>query len=654
TVTVVITGAEDSAVISGRDTGAVTEDASSPTLSDSGTLAISDADGGQAAFTGTADVVAAPGTLGSLDIAANGTWTYSVANSAVQYLVAGQSKSEVFTVRSVDGTEHTVEVTIHGTADAVTVSSPEVNEASPWAVFTVRGNAGEPLRLQLADGSATGAGTDFASSGAGLEISLDGGRTWSAYAGGATLPADGVLLARTPIVNDGVSEGAESFTLTATPVGGLAAVGTATVRDDGTGTVFRNDGSADAQALLDDDRAVSVSSVRINEASPYAVFTLSGGAAQQVQLALAAGTADAADYGGTETAHPQLEVFDGNQWVQYQAGSWTRLDAQGRLLVRTAITNDALDEGDHDFALRVQTTGGGRYSGTGVIDDHGGGSLFLVGNHSGLADTPGTAGAPRLDDDRPVPVPVPVPAPAPAPAPEPAPAPAVVAPAPVPATVQRFDSALASPVLATATDPIVLAPVQSSVADTRDVGDIYTRSSGFRTMVTPANEPTLRTFRGLEDQVVPAVSQINLQVPADAFVHTDANETVTLVATLADGRPLPTWLQFDGKAGTFTGQPPAGKALDLRIKVQGRDSQGREANAMFRIKSAPGTTPGAAPEGLPEAEQGANAPATGVGSRGGLDAQLMRGDALGQRQGLWQSQRNGQKIAQRPTVRRGA
>uniref|UniRef100_UPI0012FCD52E Ig-like domain-containing protein n=1 Tax=Azohydromonas aeria TaxID=2590212 RepID=UPI0012FCD52E len=256
----------------------------------------------------------------------------------------------------------------------------------------------------------------------------------------------------------------------------------------------------------------------------------------------------------------------------------------------------------------------------------------------------------------PVPKPVPAPAPAPAPAPEPVAPP----PAPAPAPVQRFDSTLvAHPVLDRAA-VVIDSTARTVVVESTDVGDIYTRSSGFRAMVAPANEPTLRTFRGIEDQVVPAAKQLNLQVPADAFVHTQANETVTLTATLADGRPLPSWLQFDGKAGTFKGEPPAGQALDLRIKVQGRDSQGREANAMFRIKS--GTEAAAERTDGPaevDAANGTEAPAAklraGIGARGGLDAQLMRGDALTQRQGLWQSQRNGQAMAQRDVAaRRGA
>ncbi|WP_249165398.1 VCBS domain-containing protein [Bradyrhizobium sp. AUGA SZCCT0431] len=45
---------------------------------------------------------AAASTLGTLTIAANGADTYSVANSAVQYLGFGKTKVETFTVTSVD------------------------------------------------------------------------------------------------------------------------------------------------------------------------------------------------------------------------------------------------------------------------------------------------------------------------------------------------------------------------------------------------------------------------------------------------------------------------------------------------------------------------------------------------------------------------
>ncbi|MFM5054642.1 VCBS domain-containing protein, partial [Aeromonas veronii] len=53
---------------------------------------------------------------------ADGTWTYNVDNSLVQYLGKGETKQETFTVQSVDGTPHTVTITINGTNDAPTLN----------------------------------------------------------------------------------------------------------------------------------------------------------------------------------------------------------------------------------------------------------------------------------------------------------------------------------------------------------------------------------------------------------------------------------------------------------------------------------------------------------------------------------------------------
>nr|WP_323969654.1 VCBS domain-containing protein [Aeromonas veronii] len=53
---------------------------------------------------------------------ADGTWTYNVDNSLVQYLGKGETKEETFTVQSVDGTPHTVTIIITGTNDAPTLN----------------------------------------------------------------------------------------------------------------------------------------------------------------------------------------------------------------------------------------------------------------------------------------------------------------------------------------------------------------------------------------------------------------------------------------------------------------------------------------------------------------------------------------------------
>ena len=67
-----------------------------------------------------------PGNLGSLSLAANGVYTYSVANSAVQYLGAADSKVDTFTVTAFDGTQKQVSFTIHGANDAAVIGTPTV------------------------------------------------------------------------------------------------------------------------------------------------------------------------------------------------------------------------------------------------------------------------------------------------------------------------------------------------------------------------------------------------------------------------------------------------------------------------------------------------------------------------------------------------
>ncbi|PZP26644.1 retention module-containing protein [Pseudomonas kuykendallii] len=124
TATITIIGTNDAPVIAGDDAGAVVEDAANPVLTDAGTLTIADADAGQSVFQ-TTGITASNGALGSLSITAAGAWTYSVANADVQYLKAGEVKTETFTVRSADGTPHDIVVTITGTNDGATIAGDD-------------------------------------------------------------------------------------------------------------------------------------------------------------------------------------------------------------------------------------------------------------------------------------------------------------------------------------------------------------------------------------------------------------------------------------------------------------------------------------------------------------------------------------------------
>ena len=135
-VTVTITGTNDAPTISAAvATGDVTEDATTPTLSDSGTITFDDID---LIDVHSATVAKNSGTLGGSLVASvtdpatgagDGTvsWTYSVANSATQYLAKDQTTTETFTVTISDGQGGTVDqlitVTITGTNDAPTITA---------------------------------------------------------------------------------------------------------------------------------------------------------------------------------------------------------------------------------------------------------------------------------------------------------------------------------------------------------------------------------------------------------------------------------------------------------------------------------------------------------------------------------------------------
>ncbi|WP_374240632.1 VCBS domain-containing protein [Zoogloea sp.] len=145
TVTVTITGTNDAPTVIalGTDsTGGVTEDSAvdalTGTLGTTGVIAFADID---LIDVHTATVAAdAANTLGGTlslgavteDAATEGGsigWTYSVANSATQYLAAGETATEVFTVTLDDGeggtVDQTVTVTITGTNDVPVLTTDD-------------------------------------------------------------------------------------------------------------------------------------------------------------------------------------------------------------------------------------------------------------------------------------------------------------------------------------------------------------------------------------------------------------------------------------------------------------------------------------------------------------------------------------------------
>jgi hypothetical protein len=78
--------------------------------------------------------------------------------------------------------------------------------------------------------------------------------------------------------------------------------------------------------------------------------------------------------------------------------------------------------------------------------------------------------------------------------------------------------------------------------------------------------------------------RISVQLAPDTFSSTSgSNPVVELSAQSADGKPLPGWLKFDGKAARFEGTPPPGFEGTLSFKVTARDAQGKVAVQVFKI-----------------------------------------------------------------------
>ncbi|WP_313387320.1 VCBS domain-containing protein [Achromobacter aegrifaciens] len=128
-LTITITGTNDIPVVT-NDARSVTEDVgvNGGKLSVNGAVTISDADSGESTFnTGSLKFTGsthAGGQLGDVTINPDGTYTYKVDNAAVQFLKAGQSIVETYTVASADGTAtSTITITINGTNDVPKVTN---------------------------------------------------------------------------------------------------------------------------------------------------------------------------------------------------------------------------------------------------------------------------------------------------------------------------------------------------------------------------------------------------------------------------------------------------------------------------------------------------------------------------------------------------
>ena len=123
-------------------------------------------------------------------------------------------------------------------------------------------------------------------------------------------------------------------------------------------------------------------------------------------------------------------------------------------------------------------------------------------------------------------------------------------------------------VTVTATDPFGAIAEQSFVLNVENVNDVPI-------VVNPLTEQP-----ATEDQ------PFTFQVPSDTFTDVDAGDVLTYGASLANGDPLPAWLNFNTDTRTFSGTPANEDVDAISVKVTATDLAGASVDNTFNLAIA--------------------------------------------------------------------
>lgn len=307
TVAITVTPVNDVATIGAPSVSSVTEDAASPSLTANGTLSVTDLDTGEAGFRTT--VASAAGNLGTLTLAVNGNYAYSVANAAVQHLGAGQTKIERFTVTSIDGSSREISFTVLGVNDTAAIAGTATGSVAEDEVTVAGGtlsisdaDAGEAQFRPIAPAALAGAYGTFtfdAASGA-----------WSYALANGSAAVQGLRSGQ--IVHDTLAvmslDGTATRTIDVTIAGTNDA---ASISGTSIGQVIEDDASAAAGALSIGDmdageaqfRAIASAAL----AGTYGTFTFDATVGTW-SYALANGSAPVQGLRSGQTVHDTLTV----------------------------------------------------------------------------------------------------------------------------------------------------------------------------------------------------------------------------------------------------------------------------------------------------------------------------------------------------------
>jgi hypothetical protein len=138
----------------------------------------------------------------------------------------------------------------------------------------------------------------------------------------------------------------------------------------------------------------------------------------------------------------------------------------------------------------------------------------------------------------------------------------------------------------------------------------------------PAQQPAPQ----LEAVRIGGGSELSVEVPHSSFTLSLPEGEVALDARLADGLPLPPWLQFDPATGKLVGRVPASVHGVIEVVLTVRDSSGQITTTKLVIHvddaSAPAEETKTEPAGRTPAPQSHVAPSERLAARTSFSEQL--------------------------------
>ena len=139
------------------------------------------------------------------------------------------------------------------------------------------------------------------------------------------------------------------------------------------------------------------------------------------------------------------------------------------------------------------------------------------------------------------------------------------------------------------------------------------RTSGELLVTVQGTNDSPELSRSLSNVQLARGKDFSWQVPAGSFTDQDRNDSLDFTASLSNGKPLPSWLNFDPATQTFSGTAPTNAKNDIQIKVVASDGHGKwsQVSDIFKIDFGKKTVLPSAPKGNEGVGNGPDAPPPG-------------------------------------------